>query len=279
MSAIDLGFAIGLPPKKAIEYFTGKGYVFGFDWTDVWQGAHSRSFTVAGVMKLDILQDIKNSLDEALQNGETFNQWRDKIEAVLEKKGWLGHGTITDPDTGEVSKKLAPHRMETIYRTNMQSSMMAGRYQAQMDNMEYRPYACYSAIMDSRVRPKHAQLHGFTARLDDPVWDYIYPPNDWRCRCSVRTYSEKDIQKKDISVYQSSPDDFITIEQPINMAGDTRPTVAFKNPLNNELFTTGAGFNFNAGKEQYYPDLTRYDAPLAQQFTQEQQNYGNNRQN
>ncbi len=269
MSGVDLSFAIGLPPKKAIEYFEGKGYAIGFDWTDVWHEAHAKSFTVAGVMKQDVLQDIRNSLTDAMKNGESFTKWRDKLLPELEKKGWLGKGTISDPTTGEVSKQLAPHRFETIYRTNMHSAMMAGRYQSQRDNIQYRPYATYSTVGDNRVRPKHAELEGFTARLDDPVWEYLYPPNDWMCRCSVRTYSEKDIVKKDISVFESSDKDFVQLDQPVNKAGDARPTTAFKNPLNGKLFTTGAGFNFNAGKARYLPNLDEYSAPIAQKFIRE----------
>ncbi|WP_434777683.1 phage head morphogenesis protein [Neisseria sp. Ec49-e6-T10] len=269
MSKIDLGFAMGLPPQKAIDYFKSKDYAFGFNWSDVWEDAHSRSFTVAGIMKQDILQDIKHSLTEAMQNGESFQTWRDKIELTLGQKGWLGYGTVSDKETGEVSKQLAPHRMETIYRTNMQSAMMAGRYQTQMSNIKFRPYGAYSAVMDNRTRPKHAAMNGTVLPLDDPFWSYFYPPNGWGCRCTVRTYSERDIQRKGLTVYHSSDRDYEIIEQPINLKGDTRPTVAFKNPNTGKMFMTDAGFNYNSGMNRYLPDLNQYDTPLAKQFIQE----------
>ncbi len=59
MAGIDLSHAIGLPPAKAIEYFESKGYAMGFKWQDVWAEAHARAFTVAGVMKVDVLQDVR----------------------------------------------------------------------------------------------------------------------------------------------------------------------------------------------------------------------------
>lgn len=43
----------------------------------------------------------------------------------------------------------------------------------------------YKTVGDSRVRPEHQRLNGVTLRHDDPLWDTIYPPNGWRCRCYV----------------------------------------------------------------------------------------------
>ena len=58
---VDLGYAIGLEPAKAIEYFESKGYKIGFRWQDVAAEAHAKAFTVAGVMKVDVLQDIRSA--------------------------------------------------------------------------------------------------------------------------------------------------------------------------------------------------------------------------
>ncbi len=50
----SLGFAIGLPPERAMAYFRDKTDVVpSWDWREVWQAAHNRAFTVAGVMKVD----------------------------------------------------------------------------------------------------------------------------------------------------------------------------------------------------------------------------------
>jgi uncharacterized protein with gpF-like domain len=49
VSDIDLAYAIGLKPEKAIEYFKAKGFAFSWDWQKIWQEAHARAFTVAKV--------------------------------------------------------------------------------------------------------------------------------------------------------------------------------------------------------------------------------------
>ncbi|EPS7972089.1 phage minor head protein, partial [Morganella morganii] len=47
--AVDLRYAIGLPPAEAIAYFESKGYAIGFNYHDVEAQAHAKAFTVAGV--------------------------------------------------------------------------------------------------------------------------------------------------------------------------------------------------------------------------------------
>jgi len=55
---IDLSYAIGLPPEKAVEYFRGKELAITFDWQEVVGEAHAKAFTVAKAVKLDVLEDI-----------------------------------------------------------------------------------------------------------------------------------------------------------------------------------------------------------------------------
>lgn len=43
----------------------------------------------------------------------------------------------------------------------------------------------YQTAGDRRVRPKHQEFDGFKAATTDPVWNWLYPPNDWNCRCEV----------------------------------------------------------------------------------------------
>ncbi|ELW9228602.1 phage head morphogenesis protein, partial [Morganella morganii] len=108
---VDLRYAIGLPPAEAIAYFESKGYAIGFNYHDVEAQAHAKAFTVAGVLKLDVLQDIRQALTESLKNGETYRDFERRLTPLLEQKGWLGKGLVADPDTGELhGKRLTPRR-------------------------------------------------------------------------------------------------------------------------------------------------------------------------
>lgn len=198
MPDVDLSYAIGLPPKEAVAYFEAKGYALSFDWREVWQEAHARAFTVAGVTKLDVLKDIRAAMGDALKQGKTLAQFRQDLEPTLRRKGWLGRGQIVDPATGEVGKRLAPYRLETIYRTNMQSAYMAGRWKQFKANAAARPYWRYVAVMDARTRPEHAALNGLTFHHDDPFWSSYWPPNGWRCRCRVEALDRDDLRAEGV---------------------------------------------------------------------------------
>lgn len=47
------------------------------------------------------------------------------------------------------------------------------------------PFLAYRTVGDTRVRPEHAALDGFVARVDWDGWDRYTPPLGWNCRCRI----------------------------------------------------------------------------------------------
>ncbi|KNC93793.1 phage minor head protein, partial [Trabulsiella odontotermitis] len=246
MPDVDLGYAIGLKPEQAINYFQAKNFTIGFNWHEVEAETHACSFTVAGILKIDVLETIHQSLADALASGQSQASWEKTIEPVLEKKGWMGDGLKADEDGVLEGKQLLPYRLDTIFRTNMQSAYAAGHYQQQLANVSFRPYWEYVAVMDNRTRPTHAALNGQTFRWDDPFWDACYPPNGYRCRCRVRTRSERDMENHPTGVL-SSEGRMTVIQQPWG-DGTTRPVLAYDDPKSGQRFVPDAGFGHNAGR-------------------------------
>lgn len=54
---------------------------------------------------------------------------------------------------------------------------------------ELRPYWQYDAVNDSKTRPSHLAMDGRVFMADDPIWDTWFPPNGFKCRCTVKTLS------------------------------------------------------------------------------------------
>lgn len=198
MTGISAAFS--LPAEEALAWWRAKGYAINWGWRDMAAQNHARAFTVAGVMKVDVLQDIRAELDRALAEGRTFADFRKDLIPRLQAKGWWGKLAQTDPDTGEMhGKGLTPRRLETIFRTNLQSAYMGGRYQQLLENVEGpggRPWWQYVAIMDSRTRPQHSALHGRIFRYDDPIWQVLYPPQGFNCRCRVRAWTDAEVKAR-----------------------------------------------------------------------------------
>ena len=262
-----MNFALGLKPEKAIAWLKAKG-VTAQSYRNLTASEIAKVYSIAHITDLEMLNDIKQSMVKAADAGQSFQHWRKDILQHLQNKGWLhpnGHNgkEIIDPNTGEVFG--APRRLETIYRTNMQSAYSAGQYQTYMDNIDNRPYWLYDAVGDSRTRAAHAAMDGLVYRYDDPFWATFYPPNGYNCRCSVMALAERDLAKYGVALSESGEHNFVETNKIYNKKGDTYPTMAYKAP-DGSLHTTDRGFDYNAGRMNYRPDLDKYDRALAHQF-------------
>mgnify|MGYP002078243491 CR=1 FL=1 len=86
----------------------------------------------------------------------------------------------------------------------MSVAYSAGHYKNMIANIKERPYWMYNAVLDQNTRPSHRALHGKVYRADDPIWDKIYPPNDWNCRCSVIPLDDSDLEEMNLKVEEAS---------------------------------------------------------------------------
>ena len=267
--APDLKYLIYLSPEKAIKYLKDKGHKFSWNWEEVWQESHTKSFTVAKVMKKDILDDIREIVEKSLEEGLTFQQFKQELEPKLKAKGWWGvisgkpedvrkelkkRNLITDknliPD-GEEEIKIqlgSPWRLKTIYRINIQTAYMAGRYKEQIYNIENRPYFQYVAVMDRRTRPSHAQLNGRIFRYDDEFWNSFYPPNGWGCRCRVRALSGTNIKDRKLGVDSSKGQLSSKMEVISKKTGELKAVAVYTDPLTGHKISPDAGWSYNPAK-------------------------------
>ncbi|WP_375701533.1 phage minor head protein, partial [Bartonella sp. AA81SXKL] len=178
-------------PKEVTRYFEAKALVPSFDWRDIAPEEHTFSFTVAKSLGYDILEDFKRAVGEAIKHQVPFQDFQKNLMPILQEKGWWGKKTSIDPKTGEKSvvQLGSPRRLETVYWANTMSAHAAGEWERTQNNKEFLPYLTYALSSSEHKRLEHESWVGFTAPVDDPVWDWLYPPNGWRCKCSVRQVS------------------------------------------------------------------------------------------
>lgn len=104
-----------LAPTAAIKYFKKKGQTYTWDWYELWQDAHKKTFTVAKVMREDILKDIRSALDKALEEGKTFQEFQKELKPTLQKKGWWGEQIVVDTQGNAEKVQLGSmYRLKTI---------------------------------------------------------------------------------------------------------------------------------------------------------------------
>lgn len=253
---VDLRFAFGLEPRRAVEYFRAKGYEITWNWEAMAAEAHARAFTVAKAMRLDVLQTIRDELDRAIAGGTTLRDFQERLRPRLEALGWWGKQVMERPDgTAQLVQTGSPRRLETIYRTNLQSAFMAGRYRDFWDNREARPYWMYVAVMDNRTRPAHAALNGKVFRYDDAIWESCWPPNGYNCRCRVRALSPRDMQRKGLHLSESG-ENLNRWEETDPRTGEVRERVAYKGPGMERAFSPDRGFAANQAMAAARPEIS-----------------------
>ncbi len=248
MTEDRLKYLLSLPPEQIVQWYKSKGYTFSWDWKDVWQDAHAQTFTVAKVMKLDILQEIKDEVDKIFNNGITYEQFRKDLEPILKRLGWWGKVNASDvpgydPASGIDPNKIvqlgSPSRLKTIFTTNANVAYSSGRYKSMIQNVGERPYWLYNQIERKHKRKAHANYAGKVFMWDDPIWDSIFPPNGFFCGCYVTALTKAEVEARGLKVWKGE-DVAIKVEE---------------------------GWNYNPGKSYYQPDLSKYDKSLVKQFT------------
>lgn len=252
---IPTGSVFNLAPTGAIEYFKAKGLVPTFSYADMLDEAHDEAFTIAKMMDVDLLGQVRASLSDAMANGIPFRQWSDEIIPMLQKSGWWGTKNVIDPVTGQpvLARLGTPGRLKTIFRTNMQASYAAGQWEQIDATKQVAPYLLYDAVDDYRTREEHAAWDGTVLKVDDPWWTDHYPPNGYNCRCSVIQLTEDEVKALNL--------------EPDPPGGPDYGTVDWKNPRTGMLeaipWGLDPGFAHHPGKHYLKTIKKRLDEKVA----------------
>lgn len=205
---VVIGAAFDVPPEQAIAYFRAKGLRPTFSYADMLGEAHDQAFTVAKMIDVDLLGQVRASLDAALAEGQSFNAWKQNIMPMLQKAGWWGKRDIVDPATGQTVRAQlgSAWRLETIFRTNMQTAYAVGQWDEIEAQADIAPFLMYDAIDDLRTRAQHRAWDRTVLKVSDPWWKMHYPPNGFNCRCSVIQLSAEEARRLGLPLSREAPD-------------------------------------------------------------------------
>jgi SPP1 gp7 family putative phage head morphogenesis protein len=119
-----------------------------------------------------IERKVRDTINDLIGETAPLNRAIEKLDETLNR---LGVGTVEE------------NKLEAIYRTQLQTSFNAGRWQEDQDEAIQEILWGYKYVTagDDRVREEHAALDGTTLPKDDPFWETYWPPNGWNCRCQV----------------------------------------------------------------------------------------------
>lgn len=147
-----------------------------------------QAVSIAGLAQTEQIKHVMGLVNEQLVDGGTFADFQKAVKA------------------GDIDINLPKHRLDNIFRTNIQGAYGRGRWYQQQQNKIERPYLMRDGINDSRQRPAHKILDGIIRPIDDPFWDTHYAPDDFLCRCYMRSLTKSQAEAKGITTEVSLPD-------------------------------------------------------------------------
>ena len=108
----------------------------------------------------------------------------------------------------KVAKAFNDTWQRTEYDTAVLTAEATVNYRRLRNEQDTFPYWEYLTVGDGKVREEHRALHGVILPAVDRIWDKIYPPNGWNCRCRVRGRMEFQVEGVDFDAMRAKVDEF-----------------------------------------------------------------------
>lgn len=218
---------------RAVDFLKRRKVLTKEEYMKLDEEARAKSFMVSGYTSLTVLQEFSDQLAKAVEEGRTKEEFQKDMDSFLTSGGY---------------HPLNPWRSDVIFRTNVQTAYNAGHYRSMTstETLRLRPYWQYKTAADGKVRDSHAAMHNLVFRADDPVWDIWYPPNGFRCRCTVISKSRAQVEREGLQVQTKVP----------------RAVDHETGEILEGMETPDKGFVMNPAKSVYKPDMTHISRPL-----------------
>ncbi len=225
--------------EKALEYFESKLALKPSEFFKLRAKYKALAFTVSRYSSATVLKQFQDTLGSAIKDGTTMEQFRSDMNGWLAERGYQG---------------MTPYQAENVFRTNVQTAYSVGSYEEMTKPavMKARPYWMYDAVDDNQTRKTHRAMDGRVYPANSPVWEIWYPPNGYKCRCSVVSLTEAQVKSMGLKVETEVPQRVDTGSGFIAMIPDR-------------------GFNYNPATVAYTPDLDGFPKTLVAAYERREQ--------
>lgn len=185
--------------NEAINYFVKKAPILYEKLDDIINSTKDTFFYIKRSTELEATKRVLESLKKTLENGGTYQEWKQDISDIADKAGlgedgWYSH---------------------LVYRQNMVNAYQSGRYEQQMQDDEYFSYLLFDGVEDERQTDFCRAYSGKVYKKSDPIWALIYPPNHFNCRSSVIELGTDKIKELGLEISKSKKKELKEIEKEI----------------------------------------------------------------
>lgn len=168
--------------EEQLAYFRQKVNVKTNSYLDVQGAEHDYLFMVAGANRNEIVNEFREAVRKAIEDGTTLEEFRKDFDKIVEQTGWKYNGG-------------RGWRTRIIYDTNLYGSYNKGRLAQHLDLKDVMPYWEYVHNDNAHPRKEHMSWDGLVLPADDTWWTYHYPIKAYGCHCEVIAHTEKDLQR------------------------------------------------------------------------------------
>jgi len=156
------------------------------EYSSIFDSAVSPSHS-KGVKSGVIPDEMKRRLDDDVylfSGFKTYHELKEASSLLRDNDGQLKPFNRFYNDISAIKQDYNKNWLQAEYIFATQSSVMAAKWKDQEAGSD-RYNLQYRTAGDNRVRPEHRVLDKTTLPASNPFWNEYYPPNGWRCRCTV----------------------------------------------------------------------------------------------
>lgn len=175
--------------QNIIDLFDERLPLAHADWLTLAREIQAQSFTMAGIWNDSFLEQLQDSITQAMTDGLSFDQWYPVGQRLVAKFGGLVNVAVKD-ELG----LMDPAYARLVFNNATSSAYAAGRYARMFttDRVASHPYVVYETMQDDRVRDAHAELQGRVFDKNDGMARPLFPPSDHNCRCWLTELSAEE---------------------------------------------------------------------------------------
>lgn len=162
---------------EAASWFLARVVISDVDAQRLDADARMRSFWVGAGLQLAQIQRVFNEINQAIESGEPFEEWRKRVRSELTNDA----------------------HAETVFRNAVQRAYNAGRWRQMRESERWRPFGLVDAVLDLATTDYCKTVDGTLLPLDHPWWRTHYFPAHHRCRTSVRSLRRKEAERRGIT--------------------------------------------------------------------------------
>lgn len=170
--------------NEAVDWFIDRKVVTREQLDLLHVGSSEQAFWISGALQLDQVQSVFGEIEKALENGEPFEEWRDRVRGELRSDA----------------------HAETVFRNATQRAYNAGRWQQMHEPsvLKFRPFIIFDAVLDDSTTQICEFCNGVILPAESEWWGTHIPPLHHRCRSSLRNLRRSEAER--LGINPTEPD-------------------------------------------------------------------------